>query len=73
MSQLPTVGRTIHYFENDKVDEPMAAIITGVYGDEEQTVDLSAFQRKQASPLVGVKVPHSSSPKRGHWSWPPRV
>lgn len=74
MIQLPSVGRIVHYYTDDRTDQPMAAIVTGVFeGDEKLSVDLSVFQRKLPSPLIGVKVPFSDTLKRGHWSWPPRV
>lgn len=69
----PSVGRIVHYFDND--DEvaftpPLAAIVTAVITTH--TVALTVFGTN-CTPYNVARVPASETPKAGHWCWPPRV
>lgn len=69
----PSVGRIVHYFDND--DEvaftpPLAAIVTAVITTH--TVALTVFGVDRP-PYNVARVPASETPKAGHWCWPPRV
>lgn len=70
----PTIGRIVHYTslgdsEAKYPPETQAAIITRVYSDV--TVALKIFYKTGLFDMDSV--PFSEEPKRGHWSWPPRV
>lgn len=85
----PSIGRIVHYTNlGDKDDRypptVQAAMVTGVYPDPNPTHDPSAgsnvgvmhadlhiFYRTGQFDMLAV--PHSDTPKRGHWNWPPRV
>ena len=84
MSQVPTVGRIVHYTNLGDKDgryppEQQAAIITGVYPNEGTEkiapplafADIHIFYRTGQFDMQ--KVPYSETYERGHWSWPPRV
>lgn len=73
MTQQPTIGRIVHYQSygtpgGEFLPEPRAAIITAVSGE---TVSLCILN--PTGMFFNENLPYSSTPKPGHWSWPPRV
>ena len=74
MSQLPSVGRVVHYQSygtpgGEYLPEPRAAIISEV-----QSEDLVGLVVLNPTGLFFNRdVPFSEEPKPGHWNWPPRV
>ena len=72
--QLPTVGRTVHYYlPND--NRPVAAIITDVTNAPDGVVDLMLLGRRAGSPnnlRLETSVPIATTPLPGHWTWPAR-
>ena len=74
MSQLPSVGRVVHYQSygtpgGEYLPEPRAAIISEV-----QSEDLVGLVVLSPTGLFFNRdVPFSEEPKPGHWNWPPRV
>ena len=82
----PTVGRTVHYYppdDGDVMPAPLAAIIVRVDGIRHEIDDSHGCHEACAKVYLHVfhgqgerrmdNVPWSEEPKRGHWSWPPRV
>lgn len=74
MSQLPSVGRIVHYQSygtpgGEYLPEPRAAIITEA--DTSTTVGLCVLN--PTGMFFSRTVPYSDEPKPGHWNWPPRV
>lgn len=80
MSQVPTVGRSVHYQAygtpgGEYPSVPRAATITqvvpsGVEGGV-PTVGLAIFN--PTGMFFNPDVPYSETPKPGHWNWPPRA
>jgi hypothetical protein len=73
--QKPSVGRIVHFYQQNTDENPIPALVIGVY-DDSGKVDLTVFGRSRfAEPttMPGIDVPYSEAPKKGHWSWPPRV
>ncbi len=69
--QLPTVGRTVHFYPPQECVTPVsmekyAAIITQV--NKNDTVELATLGPNSLYFQHGISF--SSSPKAGHWSWP---
>lgn len=74
MSQIPSVGRIVHYQSfgtpnGEYKSKPIAAIITQV--NSEQKVGLCIFN--PTGLFFNPDVQFSEEPKPGCWSWPPRV
>ena len=80
----PSVGRIVHYFprgEEFDPTHPSAAIITdvnrhpqpdGVLEEDTFLVSLRVFT-KDGGGEYPLNPNFSPVPRRGHWSWPPRV
>ena len=73
----PTIGRIVHYTNLGDADgkyppTTQAAIITKIDdpADPDGKVTLKVFY---PTGIFDCTVPFSAEPKRGHWSWPPRV
>lgn len=88
MSQVPTIGRIVHYHWPKKVQEfkqeeasverelhgTAAAIITYVY--EDQSCDLKVFFGPERDGLLGDerhRVSQTPNKYGVYWSWPQRV
>lgn len=80
----PSVGRSVHYFpEGEEFDSdlPLSATITkvsrmyGVVAEEEDSyeVNLRVLRADATGSFGALEAPFSSTPKPGHWTWPPRV
>ena len=74
MSQMPSVGRVVHYQSfgtpgGEYLPEPRAAIITEV--QSEDLVGLAVLN--PTGFFFNRDVKFSEEPKPGHWNWPPRV
>lgn len=83
----PTVGRIVHYTNLGDADgkyppETQAALITKVIPapplphldpqlEGDYKVSLTIFY--ETGIFYMKDVPFSAEPKRGHWSWPPKV
>lgn len=82
MSQVPSIGRIVHYHSygtpgGEFKPEPRAAIITRV-GDADPVpehgvpyVDLAVLN--PTGMFFNQDVKFSDEPTPGHWTWPPRV
>lgn len=75
----PTIGRVVHYQSfgtpgGEHLPEPRAAIITTVHpapaADVTPAVGLAVLN--PTGVFFNTDVPHSPTPKPGHWNWPPR-
>lgn len=80
MSQTPSVGRIVHFFDEDSWSGdgavmPRAAIITGVVNDSddvrEPVVNLAVLGT--SSVTFYHLVIHSDEPQPNRWSWPART
>lgn len=79
MSQIPSVGRIVHYQSygtpgGEYLPEPRAAIITEVYeaeGSEVPNVALAVLN--PTGFFFNQYVGFAETPTPGHWNWPPRV
>lgn len=78
--QPPTVGRAVHYYaEGNSPEEehsgPFAGTVTAVLPDTGamQHVHLVVFFPGNNHGHAKTSVPYSEQPKKGCWSWPPRV
>lgn len=75
MSQLPSVGRIVHYHPVTEPHQenypPRASIITVVH--DNGTVDLTTFIPEGTFVNKGIKQAPEDNPKVGHWNWPPRT
>ncbi|WP_427017854.1 hypothetical protein ACQCSX_04365 [Pseudarthrobacter sp. P1] len=74
MTQIPTIGRTVHYQSygtpgGEHLPEPRAAIITAVHSPD----DVALAVLNPTGLFFSLDVPFSESPKAGHWNWPPRA
>ena len=77
MSQIPSVGRVVHYQSygtpgGEYLPEPRAAIITEIEGDL-SGVRVGLAVMNPTGMFFNQDVPYSDAPKPGHWNWPPRV
>jgi hypothetical protein len=69
----PTIGRIVIYYEPDRYDAEVPAIVTRIYGDAENTIDLTAFPPGgQSVPHVAVKQAEGGE-RAGRWLWPERA
>ena len=73
MEQKPTIGRIVHFYPKQECITPetmekYASIISQV--NENGTVELMTVGPNSIYFQHGISF--SSSPKHGHWSWPPR-
>lgn len=69
---VPSVGRMVHFHDDEVSDQPMAAIIT--YVREHASVDLTVFVPLGSGSGYIQNVPYEREPgTSGTWSWPPRV
>jgi hypothetical protein len=67
----PTVGRVVHFYQQDDSD-PIAAMIVKVNGD--LSVNLKLFASvDDLDDWFAENVHRSEKPAKDHWSWPPRV
>lgn len=64
----PTVGRIVHYFDNE---HHLAALVVHVHDHAEGVVNLAVFN-PQGLPFPVEKVPYSADPVAGSWHWPER-
>ena len=80
MSQLPSVGRIVHFYAPPGcagpkgLDGPYAAIITGV--NASGTVNLTTFGPSGSiypHRDVEISLPDGLEPVAGGWNWPPRT
>ena len=80
MSQTPSIGRIVHFYPAQGIpggpDGPWAAIVTAVnprgYNEPDGSISASVFL--PSGTAAGFPcIPHSDTPKPGHWSWPPRT
>lgn len=73
----PTIGRIVHYQSfgtpgGEYLPEARAAIVTaGPPTPRHSGVSLAILN--PTGMFFTQDVPHSPTPKPGHWSWPPRV
>lgn len=75
MEQKPTIGRVVHYQRygtpgGEHLAEPSPAIIVKVLDESGSRCQLFVMN---PNGLYFNDTPYSSSPKPGHWNWPPRV
>lgn len=70
MAQKPSIGRIVHYHQDDAIHPgPLAALVTGV--SDHTTLHLRVFTSN--GDFVKTLVPSAQEPTPGHWNWPPRA
>ena len=78
MSQLPSVGRTVHYQAygtpgGEFPSVPRAAIITEVTDPNNPASDVGLCVLNPTGQFFNRNVKFSDSQQPGTWGWPPRV
>lgn len=73
MSQIPTVGRVVHYMRygspgGEHKPEISPAVITKVLDEQSGRCQLFVMN---PNGLYFNETPYSEDPKPGHWSWMP--
>jgi hypothetical protein len=68
--QQPSVGRIVHYYDEDGAG-PIAAIITKVTDGDK--VSLTSFGTYGTGPREHSAVPQRALPGKNCWDWPPRL
>ena len=64
----PTVGSLVYYYRGKVKDGPLSAIVTGVYPDAHNLVDLSVFE-KFGQMFLDKVAQKDNEDKSKSWDW----